>query len=194
MIDPDWTPFDVVPRGQRPDAPRSIQTPEGIGDRLRAAAFAEIQAREAFRWAADTFSEVPSSLTTAWRGLALAEDRHLRWLLNRMTELQFDIRGRRVSDQLWVSLRSCHSAKEFAHYMASAEDRGRRAGERFQQAMAEVDPVSAEIFGKIAAEEVEHIALAERYFPRGEVTISGGSGDCTPLRAWNRVPRRGPEV
>ncbi len=31
--------------------------------------------------------------------------------------------------------------------------------------MAAHDPVSAEIFGKIAEEEAAHIALAERFFP-----------------------------
>ena len=39
--------------------------------------------------------------------------------------------------------------------MASAEDRGRRAGERFFEMMKDTDPISAEIFRKIAEEEVE---------------------------------------
>lgn len=139
---------------------------EGVGDRLRAAAFAEIQAREAFLWGASHFEDAPASLKTAWRGLALAEDRHLGWLLKRMQELGIGVTDRRVSDQLWVSLVSSQNAKEFAYYMASAEERGRRAGERFHQELLKKDPVTAEIFGKIAEEEVEHIALAEKYFPR----------------------------
>lgn len=161
---PDWGEFQVVPRGKHAEAPRSIQTPQGVADRLRAAAFAELQAREAFDWAASYFEDAPPSARTAWRGLALAEDRHLKWLLNRLSELGFGISERGVSDQLWVSLRSCATAKEFAFYMASAEERGRRAGERFHEAMLEKDPKSAEIFRKIAEEEVEHIALATKYF------------------------------
>lgn len=162
---PDWSPFRVAPQDTRADAPRSIHTREGIGDRLRTAAFAEIQAREAFNWAAEHFQDAPQSLQKAWQGLAIAEERHLHWLLNRMGELQIEIQERSVSDWLWVSLRSCKTAKEFAIYMASAEERGRKAGVRFHEALREADPVSAEIFGKIAAEEVEHIALAARYFP-----------------------------
>ncbi len=160
--------FQLAAPGAHGDAPRGVQSREGIGDRLRSAAFAEIQARDAFLWAAETFVDAPLALRTAWKGLALAEDRHLQWLLNRMKELGIGIADRKVSDQLWVSLTSCQTASEFAHYMASAEERGRKAGVRFQEAMAQVDPTTAEIFGKIAEEEVEHIALAYRYYPREE--------------------------
>src|SRR5262249_30888011 len=118
-----------------------------------------------FRWGADRFEDAPQGLRSAWRGLALAEDRHLGWLLKRMEELGLDIRGRRVSDQLWHSLVSCQSAKEFALYMASAEERGRKAVERFHEAIQERYPVTAKIFGRIAEEEVEHIRLAQEYYP-----------------------------
>lgn len=161
---PDWSPFRVAPRGTRGDAPRSIDTPEGIGDRLRAAAFAELQAKEAFFWAADHLSDASPALRSAWRGLGLAEERHLNWLLKRMEELGYSVQDRSVSDQLWISLRSCKSAKDFSLFMASAEERGRRAGERFHEAMLSRDPVTARIFGQIAREEVEHIALAEKHF------------------------------
>jgi uncharacterized ferritin-like protein (DUF455 family) len=82
-----------------------------------------------------------------------------------MQELGFAPDGRKVSDQLWHSLQACKKAEEFAVYMASAEDRGRKAGERFYQALLQNDPVTAEIFGKIAREEIEHIALAARHYP-----------------------------
>jgi hypothetical protein len=82
-----------------------------------------------------------------------------------MNELKIDIQARKVSDQLWVSLTSCKTAREFALYMASAEERGRKAGVRFHQALLKKDPVTAEIFGTIAKEEVAHIALAEKFFP-----------------------------
>jgi uncharacterized ferritin-like protein (DUF455 family) len=135
-----------------------------VADRLRAAAFAEVQARDAFLWAAATFTDAPSSLITAWRGLALAEGRHLEWLLRRLRDLGFSPQDRGVSDQLWHSLVQCQTAEEFSMYMASAEERGRRAGERFHAQLQERDPISAEIFRKIAEEEVEHIRLAETFF------------------------------
>jgi uncharacterized ferritin-like protein (DUF455 family) len=167
----DWSPFRSAPQGAHADAPRAITSTFGIGDRLRAAAFAELQAREAFDWAADRFEDAPTSLRTAWKGLALAEDRHLGWLLNRMKELGIDAAERQVSDQLWYSLVTCQNARDFAKYMASAEERGRKAGERFCQAMSAVDPVSAGIFGKIAEEEVAHIELATRYFPEVQAAL-----------------------
>jgi uncharacterized ferritin-like protein (DUF455 family) len=186
---PDWSPFRLAPPGQRSDPPRSIDTPAGVADRLRAAAFAEIQAMHAFRWAAERFDDAPPDLRRAWLGLALAEERHLGWLMARMRELQVDPAGRCVADPLWHSLVSCKTAKDFAFYMATAEDRGRKAGERFSRDMMENDPISAQIFGKIAEEEVEHIALAARYFDYGD-----RHSDCSVLTPWNRVPHRGPEV
>ena len=160
----NWDPFDVVPNGAHADAPRSISTRDGICDRLRAAAFAEIQAREAFLWAASHFEDATDEVKQAWRSLAKAEQKHLDWLLNRLGELGTDIRARRVSDMLWLSLLSCKSAREFANYMANAEERGRKAGERFHLALEKSDPVTAEIFRKIAEEEVAHIALAKKHF------------------------------
>jgi uncharacterized ferritin-like protein (DUF455 family) len=163
----NWEPFVLAPQGAHAEAPRSISTPEGVGDRLRAAAFAEIQAREAFLWAADSLKDAPEELRRAWRGLASAEQKHLDWLLGRMRELGIEIGGRKVSDHLWHSLTSCKTAREFALFMANAEERGRRAGERFHETLRDTDPLTAEIFGKIAEEEVAHIALAADYFGRG---------------------------
>jgi rubrerythrin len=162
---PDWAPFLICDRSERALPPRGIQSVEGIGDRLRTAAFAELQAVHAFNWGADHFEDAPESLKTAWRGLALAEERHLGWLLKRMEQLNLPVKDRAVSDWLWVSLTNCKSAKEFAVFMASAEERGRRAGVSFQKTLLPVDPETAAIFGKIAEEEIEHIRLAERYFP-----------------------------
>src|SRR5690606_7405322 len=78
---PDWSPFQICQEGVRAPAPRDIRSAEGIGDRIRAAAFAEIQARDAFDWAARHFEDAPPALREAWKGLALAEDKHLNWLL-----------------------------------------------------------------------------------------------------------------
>jgi len=160
----DWSPFRLCEPEKRPPRTRAMRTVPGVGDRLRVAAFAEIQAREAFLWAATTFSEASNSLKAAWKGLAQAEDRHLNWLLRRMAEIGTPVEERPVSHELWQSFQSTSSAKDFAVFMASAEERGRIAGERFAHELEEFDPISAKIFGKIAEEEVEHIRLAEKYF------------------------------
>jgi uncharacterized ferritin-like protein (DUF455 family) len=166
MIEYEWKPFDVARglEGARGEAPRSIETLDGVGDRMRAAAFAEIQARDAFLWAAEHYSDAAPELKKAWRDLAREEDKHLNWLLKRMNELGIDVRARRVSDHLWHSLIACQSARDFAVFMASAEERGRRAGERFHEALRVRDPETARIFGQIAREEVAHIELAKRFF------------------------------
>ena len=58
---------------------------------------------------------------------------------------------------------------DFAIFIATAEERGRIAGVRFHSVMSTRDPVTAEIFRKIADEEVAHVALAETYYPGSEV-------------------------
>lgn len=168
MISPDWAQFELAAPGAHADAPRSIHSRDGVGDRLRAAAFAEVQARDAFQWAAERFDEAEPRLREAWRRLADSEQKHLDWLLGRMRELDVPISGRKVSDHLWHSLMSCTEAKQFAVSMADAEERGRKAGERFYQTLVATDPVTAEIFRKIAEEEVGHIALAKKFFPASE--------------------------
>ena len=153
----NWSPFQVCDADAFPPAPRGINTPEGLGDRLRVAAFAELQAREAFRWAADTLLDVSPELRAAWRRIADDEHRHLEMLLGRMRELGVDPAGRPVSDRLWRSLRACKTAKEFIPYMRTAEERGRAAEESFRRSLAQRDPVTAALFGKIADDEAEHI-------------------------------------
>lgn len=165
---PDWAPFVTVPTGDKAPGPRKLGGPHGIGDRMRIAAFAELQAREAFLWGADTFDDAPEELRGAWRALAEEEDKHLGWLLDRMAELGVTPQGRLVSAHLFRGLTGCTTAHEFAWYMAKAEDRGRIAGEQFANKLADVDPTSARIFGQIAAEETEHIALAMRFFPESD--------------------------
>lgn len=181
---PTWNLFRLAPSGEKADLPRSLDTLEGIGDRLRSAAFAEIQARDAFHWATQYFATretLPQELLDAWTELAHAEQKHLLWLLDRMDELGLRVQDRRVSDQLWLSLVTCTSAKEFTHFMASAEERGRRAGLRFHEALLKKDPVTATIFGKIAEEEISHIALAQRFFP-----IDSSPSDSQSQGIWSR--------
>jgi uncharacterized ferritin-like protein (DUF455 family) len=136
-----------------------------VGDRLRSAAFAELQARTAFLWAAERFPEAPGPLRDAWLRLAAEEDKHLGWLLARMDEIGADVAERPVSAQLWESFISCTSARQFAQWMAGAEERGQEAGERFARRLGGVDSVSAALFAQIAKEEAGHVALAKRYLP-----------------------------
>lgn len=161
----NWFPFVLAPTGKFAPAPRSIKTAEGVADRLRAAAFAEIQAKEAFLWASQNYTDVPADLRGAWRVLSVAEDKHLGWLLTRMSELGIDPAAREVSDFLWQSFRGCTSGRQFALFIANAEERGRIAGERFYHQLKGTDSITAEIFRKIAEEELEHIELARRFFP-----------------------------
>ncbi|HVE13951.1 MAG TPA: ferritin family protein, partial [Elusimicrobiota bacterium] len=122
---PSWAPFAVCAAGERAPAPRGLESAEGVGDRLRTAAFAELQAREAFRWAARECSDACEELRAAWRGLAEAEERHLGWLLARMRALGQDPAARPVSAALWDSLTRRRSARDFAALISSAEERGR---------------------------------------------------------------------
>jgi uncharacterized ferritin-like protein (DUF455 family) len=158
----NWSPFEVCAPDDYAPSPRGIRTPEGLGDRLRTAAFAEFQAREAFRWAAETLPDASPELRAAWRRFSTDEDRHLQLLLGRMAELGVKPEARPVSDRLWRSLRECKTTKTFMAYMKTAEERGRAAEESFQRSLAGVDPVTAAIFGRIAADEVEHVAFAAR--------------------------------
>lgn len=158
----NWAPFAVCGPDEFPPAPRGINTAEGLGDRLRIAAFAELQAREAFRWAAETLPDAGTPLRAAWRRISDDEDRHLGLLLGRMSELGVKPEARPVSDRLWRSLRACRNAREFAAYMKTAEERGRAAEESFRRQFADRDPVTSAIFGRIADDEAEHIALAAR--------------------------------
>ena len=161
----DWQRFRVAIPPERTRAPRSVRTPEGVGDRLRTAAFAEVQARDAFRWAEQTFPDAPKALKSAWLRLANEEQRHLDWLLARMEELGAEVEERLVSDQLWKSLVACESAQDFTLYMANAEDWGREAGERISDQLDACDERSAALFARIAKEEQGHIAIARRFFP-----------------------------
>ena len=98
---PDWKGFNVVPRGNHAPGPRAVNTREGVLDRLRAVAFAELQAREAFYWASEHFkAEAPDACLRAWHGLGLAEDRHLNWLLRRLEELGGKLDERPVSGSM----------------------------------------------------------------------------------------------
>jgi len=139
---PDWSPFDVLPAGTRASV-RPLGHAEGVCDRLRAIAFAEQQARDAFLWAAATLTDAEPALQRAWRGLSAAEDSHRTWLLTRLDELGGAPGDRPVAADLWRSLVSSTTAEEFARLMAGAELRGQQAGERMAQKLATSDPTTA---------------------------------------------------
>jgi len=163
---PSWAPF-LVQTGATL-APRPLTSPAGIGDRLRTAAFAELQAEHAFKRAAELYEDAPDSLREAWRFLAIEENKHLNWLLARMNELGIEIQERPVSDALWHSLVCCEEPKVFAQRIAESEERGMRAGQRFHDTLETIDPETARIFGRIATEEKRHIELARTYYPLDE--------------------------
>ena len=160
----DFAPFIICPPGTRPPKPRHPGTPEGLGDRMRTAAFAERQAVLAFTWAAATFADAPPQLCRDWLSQVPQEQRHYEMIVGRMAELGFDLTGRPVSAGLWASLQTCTSAGEFCCRIAAAEERGRQAALRLITFLAESDPATCDIFRQIAADEVAHVALATTYF------------------------------
>ena len=161
----DWTPFVVCGPDEYPPPARGMGGPDGLGDRLRTAAFAERQAFAAFFWAAENLAGASDELRAAWRRIGLEEKLHLELLLARMAELGVNVAARSVSDRLWRGLSSCRSAAEFSALMRKAEARGLAAEETFRRVLADRDPVTAAIFGRIADDEAEHLALADRLGP-----------------------------
>ena len=156
-----WSPYKIG----KPDKVRSLNTIEGLGDRLRLVAFAERQAFHAFNEASERFKDAPAGLTEAWRWVALEEAKHESWLVKRLAELGQDIQSVPVSLNLYQSLQNCSTARDFALYVADAEERGRVGAEKFAEVLETRDPITAAIFKKIAFEEREHIALVDRFFP-----------------------------
>jgi len=169
---PNWTPFKVAENGARGSKTRSISTQEGLGDRIRSAAFAELQAVHAFGWARTKFLDVPDWLSSGWDRVIREEKNHLDWLIARMEELEIDPSGREVSARLWNTLERSTSAGEFCYWITEAEEWGRRAAHAIAPQINARDPQTAAIFEKIAKEERFHVALGRRY-----VKFSGYSRD-----------------
>ncbi len=159
----DWSPFVVCPPEEEAPRPRGFSTSEGLGDRLRVAAFAEKQAEAAFYRAADRFTDAPAGLRDAWRRIGAEEGVHLGMIIERMAQLGVAVDGRPVSDRLWRSLEACASAPEFIAKMRAAEERGKTAEESFRRSLAQRDPATAELFGKIADDEAEHLRVADGF-------------------------------
>jgi len=157
----DWSPFKIGTSLK----PRPLNTPEGIVDRIRIAAFAERQAYYAFLEAARIFAnEVPADLVLAWKTIATEEAKHESWLLKRLVEIDHDVAELPVGLGLYNSFCKCESAKQFTLYISDSEEKGRLAGLKFVEALETRDPQTAKIFSAIAIEELDHISLAAKYF------------------------------
>lgn len=157
-----WSPYQI---GNAPRV-RSLNTPEGLGDRLRLIAFAERQAFHAFNEAAERFSDAPMELKEAWRWVAKEEAKHESWLLERLKALGQEVGEIPVSLNLYHSLKTCETPESFALYVADAETRGKIGAEKFAEVLVLKDPETAKVFAQIALEESEHIALVDKFFPK----------------------------
>lgn len=160
----DFSPFDICQPGERPDKPRPMMTPEGVGDRMRSAAFAELLAIAAFKWAAGHFKDVPDELRDSWRDQVADESRHYGMIRRRMEEMGVDVRERKVSLSLWEALQDCATGQDFCIMIAAAEERGRRAGLKLAGHLKNSDPETTAMFLEIAADEETHVALAATHF------------------------------
>jgi len=163
-MDPDFRPFVICAPGERPGKPRALGTREGVGDRMRTAAFAELQAIQAFGWAAEHFQDAPEGLRASWRAQVADETRHYEMIARRMEELDLPLTGRPVSTALWSSLMECATGRDFCIRIAAAEERGRQAGVKLMKHLEKTDPETAAVFAEIAADEVAHVALAAIWF------------------------------
>lgn len=157
----DWSPFQIIAANEKPPYPRALSTREGVGDRLRFVAFAEKQAKHAFLMAAETYEIVPESVKQIWTLISKEEEKHQNWLLNRMRELEVPVEDRPVSLNLSRSFDRCETPRQFAEFMASSEEHGRLAGEKFYETLLPIDLKTANLFKQIALEEQEHIRLAK---------------------------------
>lgn len=157
----NWLPFNIgIPLKIRP-----MNTFEGLIDRIRVAAFAERQAYYGFLEASRIFkNEAPLELIVSWKRIADEEAKHEHWLLTRLLELNQDVSEHPVSLSLYHSFSKCSTAKEFCYYISDSEERGRVAGIKFADYLKLKDPKTANIFSKIADEELSHIALAKNFF------------------------------
>jgi len=149
---------------KRAAKPRSLASEDGLGDRLRTAAFAEWQAITAFKWAAEYFTDAPEQLRADWAAQVADEELHYQLIIQRMTELGIDPAGRPVSAGLWYSLSRCETGKDFCLSIVAAEERGRQAALKLIQFLADTDPATVAVFKKVVEDEVSHVALAETYF------------------------------
>ena len=155
----NWEPFQVKDKA---DKLRSVRNVEGVKDRLRVVAFAELQARDGFLWGIERFPLAEKEWREYWQTFSQMENRHAQLLLDRAKELDLILSDRAVSNALFKSFLSASSPETFFYLMATAEERGMEIGLSMVESVRSVDRKSAEIFCLCAEEEVEHITVAKR--------------------------------
>ncbi|MBU0550973.1 ferritin-like domain-containing protein [Myxococcota bacterium] len=160
----DWRPFIVCEPEAQPPRMRGLRTPEGLGDRMRTAAFAEYQAIRAFTWAVARFDDVPEGLRADWAAQIPEEAAHYEAIKARMEALGLALDARPVSDRLSRALMASTDGRDFCIHMARSEARGRQAGLRLAAQLSQRDPQTAAVFLRIAEDEIRHVALADRYY------------------------------
>jgi uncharacterized ferritin-like protein (DUF455 family) len=154
-----YSPFRTT--SGKPDLIRPLSAPEGVADRLRVVAFAELQARDLFRYGCERFKGLaPSHWLAEWERFSIVEDRHAQMLLTRMAEIGVEAGARSVSDKLSRLCRNTDDPVLFLFLLSSAEERGMESGMVLAEQMQKFDAVSSAIFAQIASEEVEHVESA----------------------------------
>ncbi len=174
-----WSPFKLAAKAE---VIRPLQSKEGIADRLRTVAIAELLARDAFSWGVRQFPEAPQEWLDLWTSFEAIEDRHAQMLLDRMTALGVRAEDRVVSDKLSKLCRTATDPIIFWFLISTAEERGMEAGFLLGKQMHEYDAESAAIFKQIADEEVEHVESANKFL---------AGYDLEELRARARVLGKG---
>ena len=165
-----WAPFLVAENQGRGDPPRSLDSPDGVGDRLRTAAFAEVQARDAFLWAAGFFTDAPESASPNLAGARPGRTATPRLALPPHGRVG---RGPRCPQSVGPAL-AFATVVQISRGVCDlhGQRRGTRpqsGGERFHQALVHKDPVTAEIFRKIAGRGGWSISRS----PRGTIPRPG---------------------
>lgn len=156
-----WSPFRLAIKAETIGKLGQVN---GVVDRLRLVCFAELQARDLFRYGAKKFLGIaPQEWIDSWEMFAEVENRHGQMLWDRFHELGGSIESKAISNKLY---RHCISTEDyilFLFLLSSAEERGMESGYILSDQMHSVDPKSAEIFKQIAEEEVEHVESATRF-------------------------------
>ncbi|MBN2526782.1 MAG: ferritin-like domain-containing protein [Deltaproteobacteria bacterium] len=159
-----WEPFVLAPPDHKAPFPQPMSHRDGLGDRLRIAAFAELQAVRAFGWASEHFTDVPATIIEGWQRQIPEEKLHFRLIVERMIRLGILPQKKTVSANLSETLYSCQSGKDFAIQIATAEHKGRLAALKMADYLQHRDPVTAQVFLRIARDEVAHVQLVMDHF------------------------------
>jgi uncharacterized ferritin-like protein (DUF455 family) len=159
-----WEPFVLSSPEQKLPFPQPMSHRDGLGDRLRIAAFAELQAVRAFGWASEHFKDVPISLIEGWERQIPEEKLHFRLIMERMSNLGVRPEKKPVSAKLSETLFTCETGEKFAIEIATAEHKGRLAALKMADYLQDRDPVTTRVFLRIARDEMSHVQLVMDHF------------------------------